>query len=144
MSEIITALFVTFIFFAVAYAIILIGLISLFGIIRAIHTRRINEFIIHFIVFSFIYTGTGLVLDAVNDNSASAEVNVITKEQFINQVVFPEENIAIERIPARNQQGHSFHVMQESDMSIYYVDVYDEEAFGLYRYTVEPFNEDAR
>lgn len=122
----------------------MICLISLFGGIRALHLKQYKESLLYLAIFAFVYTGTTSVLDGIAESGTQHEHALIEKEEYIKQWVFAESSVAVERADSSTSKGDVFHVMLEQNAHIYEVTIYEDEAFGLYRYAVASFNSDER
>lgn len=142
--NIINALFFAVLFFAVAYGIIMVGLISLYGIFRSFHIKNYRDMAVHFCVFTFIYTGTSSVLDSITENGVQSEIGITEQEEYITQWLFPDDRIAIERADNSSSEGNVFYVLLERNAHVYEVEVFEEVAFGLFRYDLKSYSQDER
>lgn len=140
----INGLFFAFLFFTVAFGIITVGLLTLYGGVHSFHHKRYAESVLYFVIFSFVFTGTSGALGSISENSTQNEHSMTEKEDYIQHWVFAEETVLIERTDSPSATADTFHVMMDKTAHIYEVTVYDDEAFGLYRYNVTSFNSDER
>lgn len=140
----ITAVFVAGIFFSVIFAIFFLAIASLYGLIRALYNKRYLDTIFYILFYLGLHMSVLNVYQQVNERSTPVEHHLTEKEQYVQEWIFPEESIALERTNKEDNDKDVFYVMTEKDKAIYQVEIFDEKAFGLYRYSIQQFNDDFR
>lgn len=145
-TTLIVALFAAIIFYGILFGVLIVGVLSIVGMIKGLHERKPIDFIIFTLVFTFLYVGVTTIVDKVQTDGIQVEITSREKEDFIHNWLFKDDSIALEEYdePLRNEKYHRYYVMTEHDRVIYEVDVYNEKAFGLFRYSLEPYNKDYR
>lgn len=147
LTQIITVLFIALIFYGVITGLVSIPGISVWGLFKGLHNKNTLTISTSIIVLIVIFVGVNSIAPRIRNESVQVEVDKASKETYIHEVVFPDDNVAIERIPKESIRGvtnDAYYVITESDNMVYVVTLYPEEAFGLMRYEVEYFNHDER
>ena len=145
LSEIVAVIFIAIVFYGVISGFAIVTVISFVGFLKGFVEQKPGEVAIFLSILLFLGSGLSLVRTRISTDSVQAEVIMLEKEQFVHEWIFKDEVIATEEIDRALHRGITrFHVIREEDMEIFVVDVYDDKAFDLFKYTVEPFNKDDR
>lgn len=147
LTEILTVLFIAFVFYGVIIGLISIAGISIWGLLKGVHTRNALIITTSIAVLTILYVGINSIGPRIMKESTQVEVDSASKELYISERLFPDNNVAIERVgsnSAASEDISEYYVITEGDETIYIVTLYPEEAFGLMKYKIEYFNYDER
>lgn len=113
------------------------------GMIKFIHEKNYSYALACLFMYLFLGGGVSIARNEIGVSDVHSEERYEEQEFFIQEFLFEEDDILIERY-SRKESFTRYHVMEENEVNVFVVDIYDEEAFGLPRYHIEEWNRDGR